>query len=446
MKTKLRIVGLSVGLWLIMGFITSLTFLENTAICFSIYTFLLYMYTMGTRINIVELAEFIFSAQLLLMPTITMALYPELMPLPSEEYLTYTLPAVVAVCIGFEVIIFKLPEHSNFIESIDIYLEGKNVIGFMLMGIGIIGTVVAEIAPLSVKHIANQFGNSLYIAVLYGYYSKGKAKYIILTVTISLMLFQTIRSGMFGHLVYWAMLWLAVIGVGKSWATSVKFKVGIILVGFFALLLMQSIKFEYRQATWGDKSGETKSDPELMQRLIAEKITQWDTFFDVDKIFVGFSRLNEGYYLSSAMIHVPHYEPYANGEVLLHFIYPVVPRFIWQDKPITGGAANMSRFTNIINSDTNSTNISPVGEAYVNFGTSWGVLFMFFYGLLFAFFFQFVLKFSIQRPTLVLWLPSLFIGILAVETDILSMWGAFVTSSFFLIIFVQVLRRLNVEL
>lgn len=106
----------------------------------------------------------------------------------------------------------------------------------------------------------------------------------------------------------------------------------------------------------------------------------------------------------------------------------------------------MRRFANIENSANNSSNISPVGEGYVNFGKFGGIVFIFFYALLFNYIYQLILKLSVRRPSLILWIPSLFIATLSIETDVLTIWGTFVNGSIFLILFIHLLKRLNIAI
>ena len=66
-----------------------------------------------------------------------------------------------------------------------------------------------------------------------------------------------------------------------------------------------------------------------------------------------------------------------------------------------------------------SMNVSPMGEAYGNFGVQGGIIFMFFYGLFFSDAIFLLLKVIRKRPTLILWFPVLFLNSIQIETDIL---------------------------
>ena len=452
MNIKLKLGFLSLMLCLALLIITDISVLESASLSFSLYSFIIYLYFVGKRINVLELVVFVFSMQLLFMPVLTFFISPGMMVLDSDEYLSYNLPAVLFLYLGLEVSIYKLPEHELLLENVKKNLNGKSNISVILFFVGFLGTILSLFAPLSMKRIVDMFATSLYISVLYSYYSNGRYKYLILSLTLLLMVVQTIREGMFNHFFYWGLLWISFITVGKKFYDTVIFKMSIVLIGIFFIAFIQSIKFEYRQATWGDNLGERRADPKLMQDLVIDRLTNLDKIMNINESdlsisLMSFSRLNEGHLVAQAMWYVPRFEPYADGELLLHFFYPFVPRLFWPDKPKTGGYDNMKRYTNVVNSVNTSTNISPVGEAYVNFGSFGGVIFMFLYGVLFSFFFRYIVKLSEDRPTLILWIPSLFVGlIIGSETDVLTTWGTFVTASIFLIVFLQILRRFNIDL
>ena len=429
-----------------LGIGTDLTVLECLAVGITLFNCIIYFYTLGKKININELVLFITSVQIVFMPMITYIFHPEKMPLDSNTYLSYTVPAIVVFTLGFYVTFYKLDAHDMYLHRVREYLQEKQSIAFILFFIGLTGVFISYFMPIAFKNIANLFANCLYIAVLYGVYIKGKYKYFFFGITLTLMLIQTVQQGMFGQLFIWSLLWMSFLLVGVKWADTFRFKFTLMLCGILAIPVMQAVKFQYRTETWGNTTDERRGDAELMQVLILNHLRDYTSLLDPDILFGSFGRLNQGYLVATTMVHVPHYEPYADGEIISHFFYPFVPRLLWADKPITGGYDNMRRFANIENSANNSSNISPVGEGYVNFGKFGGIVFIFFYALLFNYIYQLILKLSVRRPSLILWIPSLFIATLSIETDVLTIWGTFVNGSIFLILFIHLLKRLNIAI
>jgi len=149
--------------------------------------------------------------------------------------------------------------------------------------------------------------------------------------------------------------------------------------------------------------------------------------------------------IGSAMAKVPMHEPYANGEMLLSFVYPLVPRFLWSNKPQTGGYENIRRFTSLPQSENTSINISPIGEGYVNFGYG-GIIFALVYGLLLSGVFHLLFYLSEKIPSIILWIPALYSGCLTMETDILSTWGSMVNCGIFVALLYGSLKRFTIQL
>ncbi len=425
---------------------SDLTQWECMALIITFYNLLLFLNTFGKKINISELVMLIFSIQILFMPVVTYVYHHEQMPLDSETYLSFTVPAIIAVNLGFSVRFYKLAPHNVYIDRVKQHLLDKEAVVLTLFGIGVIATLLNNLVPISIRHIVNLFSTTLYISVLYGLYTRGKYKMIVFAITVFIMLSQTISEGMFGHLFIWTILWLSYYAIELKWANTLRFKALLIVLGIFLLVVVQAVKFQYRMATWGEKLGERRGDTELMTNLLIDKVSDLDNLVDSEVMFSAFNRLNQGTIVANTMNHVPQSEPYADGEILKHFFYPFIPRLIWSEKPITGGYENMKRFANIENRGNQSSNISPIGEGYVNFGVTGGIVFMFFYALLFNYLYQLFFKLSVNRPSLFLWIPSTFFATLGIETDVLSIWGRFITGSIFLIFIFQAFRRLNIKL
>src|SRR6185437_7936000 len=169
--------------------------------------------------------------------------------------------------------------------------------------------------------------------------------------------------------------------------------------------------------TWYENTG---ADPAYFAELITEKTTNPSMLFDnPNKLFFVAVRANQGWLVARTMNHVPSDYPFANGETIWESVAAsFVPRVLWPDKPEAGGKANLKRFWGF---DINgfSMNIGPIGEAYASFGERGAIVYMFFYGLFFNFMLTVILRLAEKTPTLILWLPYLFMYSITVEADLL---------------------------
>jgi hypothetical protein len=62
--------------------------------------------------------------------------------------------------------------------------------------------------------------------------------------------------------------------------------------------------------------------------------------------------------------------------------------------------------------------ISPLGEAYANFGPLGGIVFMVVFGGLFALGYYWTLRFTLRHPTFLFWIPLIFYQAMKAETEL----------------------------
>lgn len=77
---------------------------------------------------------------------------------------------------------------------------------------------------------------------------------------------------------------------------------------------------------------------------------------------------------------------------------------------------------------TVSMSVAYIGEAYGSFGLPGAWVFMFFLALFFRWSFLKILVIAKNYPTLILWLPSIYVMVVRVESDVLTGFNAFTKS------------------
>lgn len=423
------------------------TLLEATAVAVSLYAFLTFAHRIGKRIAIPECILFIASLEILLVPTVTYWVFPASMPVESSAYLGYALPAYLAFYGGLTWFSRHPPEqtHGGQIRASAAYLQDKQAASIVLLIIGLSGYALKTFVPTVPTIIGALPSYCLFISAFYAYYSKSPLRLPIIGTGFGVLLGYTIQAGMFGELFSWLMLMALFVAAGRPKPLTIRAKSVFVLVAVAFLLLIQSVKGEYRRGTWGYQRSERRGNAGLLGELIADRFAHPEKMLNAEHLLVSLVRFNQGMMIGSAMAKVPRHVAYANGEVLLSFLYPFVPRLVWPDKPQTGGYENIRRFTTLRQSENTSINLSPLGEGYVNFGYG-GILFAGLYGLLLGGVFYRVIQLSEQVPSLMLWLPALFIGCLTMETDILSTWGSLVNTIIFVALLYWFTKRLGVPL
>jgi hypothetical protein len=420
------------------------------------FVFKAFIDSIGKKIGYLEIISAYATLLWLVGPVIAYAIFNEydnqaslwesFMPMPANDYFAYALPGTMLFVLGLRITIFDSGVNmTNQIKNIKSYLSGKSNISITLISIGLSTAFFEAYFPVSIRNVVSNISFMLYIGLFYAIYSSFRRKGAVLVLVSSVAIAQSILSGMFGTLIFLTTLSILIFLSGKK--VSLFVKVSTTSVGIFIILLMSSIKGDYRKATWSglDRSG----DSGLYWQLIVERLLNPSQIFSADKLYLIAVRVNQGQLVAKTMQYVPQTQDYVYGQTIVEALASaLVPRFVWKDKPLVGGGDKACRFLGDCESSTygNSFNITPLGEAYVNFGQFGGAIFMFFYGLLFNFLFNKALQMSIKRPTIILWLPLVFISFFTMENDIIAFTNTFAKSSlfvFFVFVFFQVFFKIK---
>ena len=440
MNFKIKLGIVSLFFFVIILIAGSLTIWESLSCGLMLYCFLSFIDDLGKKIVIMDYAVLMMVGTCLVMPVIFYHYYPKTfalarlwnkyMPISSDDYFDFAFPAVAAMVIGVRFTIRKLRVNNNpvvYMNNVREYLKTRPNLGMSLIAVGVLSGFMDFLAPSSLAQVLNFTEHLTYVGVFYVIYSPSKHKRFIVPGVIVLMLGQSLVTGMFGEMVNMAACSLPLILLGNK-KINFQRKLLFTSLGIFIVLLIQSVKGEYRQKTWTNNSG---ADPVYFAQLVGEKLGDVGATLDPESLFFLSVRMNQGWLVAVTMKRVPERYPFANGETIFNSVAAsIVPRFLWPDKPTAGGAENLKRFWGY-SMVGYSMNIGPLGEAYANFDVVGGAIYMLFYGLFFNFMLSGLLKASEKRPTIVLWLPFLFYYAISVETDALTTMGSLIKGVFF---------------
>jgi hypothetical protein len=429
----------SLLLFFILWLVSDWTTMESFGVVLFVYSFLELLYDLGKRIVILDFIIQLAIFTCLVMPAIFYHVYTrddymarlwvKFMPISSDEYFSFALPAVIAMAIGLRVPIkkYKIDENpKRYINNVENYLRDKPYLGLSLIAIGVVSGLLNFLVPTVLKQVFFLMEHLTFVGVFYVIYSPYKNKRLVVTGVIALMLAQTLIAGMFGELVYLLACSLVLILLGKK--ISFGRKLVFAIIGIMFIIVIQSVKVEYRKRSWNEGIG---ADPLYFGQLVESRLSGANSLLDANNLFFTSVRMNQGWLVAVTMKMVPERYPFGNIEnVGANVASTIVPRFIWPDKPEAGGKANLKRFWGFKLTGY-SMNLGPLGEAYANFDRTGGIVYMFLYGLLFNFILAYLLKFAEKRPSIVLWLPFLLFYAISVETDLVTTMGSLMKGIFF---------------
>ncbi|MDO6434148.1 hypothetical protein Q4E93_26300 [Flavitalea sp. BT771] len=432
------------------GMSTHLTFYEGASVALLIYNLFSFLGNLGRKVVVLDIAIILASFTWLVMPVIfyhnytkddyTARIFYKYMPITSEDYFSFVFPGTLAMTIGYKLRLAKLQINANseeYKERVRRFFRGKDKIGYILIGVSLVSGVLRYILPASIGRVIYLLEHMSFVGVFYIFFSENKRKGLILGGVIGLTLLASIKTGLFGELVYSMALFYILIAL---FLKQMHFftKLTICLLAFFFVFLMQNVKTVYRAYSW--KQGASAS---YFLEVMGDRLMAPSMMFEKKKLFATAVRMNQGWLVGVTMDRVPRRFPYANGETIgVSIAAAFIPRVFWPDKPESGGKYNLKRFWGY-NLVGYSMNIGPIGEAYANFGRTGGIIFMFFYGLFFNALLTYLLKWSEKKPSILCWIPFLYFYAVVVETDVLTTFSSLVTGVFFMIAFIYVFRKVT---
>ncbi len=218
-------------------------------------------------------------------------------------------------------------------------------------------------------------------------------------------------------------------------------KLALISLGFAGMLILQSIKAEFRRGSV------TGNKTELFFTLFFAKVESYLTgkseniaqLKSAEEIDEANNRLNQGWIISRIMSQIPARKPYLQGETIKAAIFSsLAPRFFMESKAAGGGGKLTYEKLTGFQLLATSMGTGVLGEAYGNYGV-WGTyLFMFLWGLFLSLVFKFIFNQAYILPSLPLWLPIIFLQAIKAETDLFTVLNHLVKSSVFVFGFIYI--------
>jgi hypothetical protein len=365
---------------------------------------------MDQGIPLMQITSLIAGLQWLLGPLISynsdLAMDRYVMYVPEEVYFHFAIPATAVYCSTL-LLFGGSVRQKLLIGSID--RSSFFLTGLILVGFSFAAQFTATRAPANLTFFFHLCSQMRYVGAIYLMFSKHRHRYCLVGACCLPLFFQAAGTGMFHDLVLWLVVLFSYWFASRS--STVFQRIVAIATGLCFVFSLQVVKQDYRNKVAMGQS------PSLVHELITSLST--GRFLEPDVLSLATARLNQGWIISAIMAHVPSEQPFANGEtVKTAVVSSLVPRVVWQDKQVAGGRDNFRRFTGLVIGDGTSMSISPLGEAYANFGIEGGIAFMAVFGLGFSMLYSFALRRVARYPDLLFWLPLMFYQGVKAETEL----------------------------
>ena len=442
-------------LFFILAYNNNYSFLESISIGYSLSYIRNVIIKFGRKIILLEVILAIAIIEIIFVPAITYHMLPSLMAVDSNTYFAYALPSTIFMVIGFSVnwLNIKIDDISYFnAAKIKVSKIKKNI--YYIYPIGLIIYLIKDYLPEVIHRPLIILSFPFFVGVFYLYLTNISMlkKNIVFFFSISIVGYFSIRNSFFGEFLYWIIIWSIFLTVYLKIILSPILKFLLICCSLYIILIIQSVKEEYRSNTWTGSTNSTgiveiEPDGSLFFKLVKKRVENTFELLESDFIIpIALQRLNQGYYLAETMDYIPRKVNYVKTDIFYDFVIPLVPRLFWQNKPLVSSSRNVDKYTRFEVKQGNNYDISPLGEAYANFGY-FGILFMFFFGTLFKIGYQLFFKYSKSNPTLFLWVPCVFLEfITSMENSFLIGFSGFLTASIGLFLVFKFFKLINFKL
>jgi len=420
-------IGISLFVFGLMYFYTEINFASSLGVVLFVFFVSKFFFDLGKKIEIRDIMIILASLQWIIGPILAYTFNPDdpifYMSVDEKTYMDFVIPANYAFAIGLYLPIFRVNRNDDFIlQSLkEIVNKYPNLDLIFIIG-GSFLHLISGFFPAFLAFFAYLLGNFRFVGLYFLLIRDRPYKWFIFTAVIISFITLHFEHAMFHDLLLW--LGFMLIIIAYIYKISIAKKTIIFIASIVFIVSIQTVKGDFRTMSMEDRTIETFYDL-ASQNFNAEFITS-DVF-----VLYNINRINQGWIIARIMYNMPMFEPFADGETIWRAIKAsFIPRFLDPDiKTNVGYSQYFKRFTGQALASGTSMDISILGEAYANYGTSGGVLTMLLLGIAYNFIFNQIIKKSYSYPSLFFMIPIMFLQVIKAETDFTSTFNFLVKGS-----------------
>ena len=344
------------------------------------------------------------------------------MRVSEVEYFSYAIPAVSAFIIGLHISSRKSKgEMLNEKAILDLVNQYPRL-PFVFIVIGFFSSILSGLFSSDFTFVFVLLGGFKFIGLFMIILGGKKLKILPIIIVVGSIISSSLSSGMFHDLLTWVIFTLAILAVKYKPRLAVKLS-GTILFITLAVLIQQT-KGYYRERIWQEGSAGNLS-------TLANVYETNTNLFSLENLAANSVRINQGFILTNIMTTVPSQVPFSNGAELKQIAASaVLPRILAPNKLNAGDKELFIKYSGIQIESGTSMALSSLGDAYLNFGTFGGCIFMFFLGLLYSEVLKALNRKSAKFPLILLFTPLIFYYPIRPDCELQTILGHLVKSCF----------------
>jgi len=359
------------------------------------------------------------------------------MKIPEYEYFSYIIPAMILFITGLHITAGKLNGEVLNQKEIIKFVDNSGKLPYIFIGVGFISTYISGFFGSELAFVFYLLSSFKFIGAFMLILGTKQLKTWILVLVFGSIIASALIGAMFHDLLTWLIMLGAVLAIKYKPGTTLK---TIVAAGFLLLtVIIQQVKGDYRKAAWGGADG--GGGLEAFQNAV-NKNEKNNSLFNVTSLAQSNVRINQGFIVTNIMRNVPKNVPFADGEELMQILEAAfLPRVLAPNKLNAGDRGIFMKYTGMTLNKGTSMALSSVGDAYINFGTWGGCIFMFFLGLIFSEVLNGFYRYSKYYPFLLLFTPLVFYYPIRPDCELQTSLGHLVKSSFLIYILILFWKR-----
>ena len=363
----------------------------------------------------------------------TVAITP--MPLPSDTYFGYFVPAAFSLVAGLylPVLTTRSPRQPATERPVAPTQLLRLCDAMLFIGIAMrIG--LEPRVPGSVRYIFTLLDHLMYVGALGRVVTKAPGWWWRVGLVLGVEITMNAIDAQFADAMIWTLLSASVIVY--RFRVRALTALGLGVLGVLGLFAVNGFKGGFRESIRHEGIDDADR-PGLVVTGVTTFALSPSRLLSLQNVANNVSRLNEGWIAGRVLVWVPYREPYARGETIRTALTAtIVPRVLDPNKAVAGGRDNVPRFTGLDLINNTSMNLSIPGEMYANYGYLGGLFGTFAVALLLGFVFRIFVRWGRATPFAFAWAPYLFFGAISAEMGIFEVIGTLGKASVIAVVFI----------
>jgi hypothetical protein len=420
------------------AFLAGIDFWLSAGIALFVYFSYRFFNNLGNRIDIRDMIIFFPIVQWIIGPILSYRFLTDdvsyYMVIPEDDYMSFAVPGVLLFAVGLYLPFFKTTfEGKRVLSGIETVINRFPNLDILFIVVGLLLSIIEPFLPIQLRFFVFLAGNLQFIGLFFLMLNKKRKRRNLLFYSfLALSFLLSVAQGMFHVIILWYSFLFFIVSFIKNFKPFKK--VLIILLFLFAVVIIQTVKYEFREIVWYGKKTDNSSPTSVFFNLVSKNIENKELLASESNINNLITRINQGWIIARIMDYTPRYEPFAKGETIWNALQSsFVPRFLSSEKSGSGGKEYYPRFTGLELGEGTSMDLSILGEAYANFGRR-GIYFMLIYGLFLSLTYSGIIHLFKKRPTLLFFIPLIYLQVVKAESDFLTALNHFVKASIFVVI------------